>query len=103
VESKPNIRRRNAIAVPGQSQTRVSKAGAHPAPVKNQFGLLAGSLANERAAQADAGSFSLRDQSLQGRRTAPELLAKSTLWAQYCDAERSLEKAIRRLTGRRAA
>jgi bifunctional non-homologous end joining protein LigD len=36
-------------------------------------------------------------------RTAPKLLAKSTAWAQYCDAERSLEKAIRRLTGRQAA
>jgi bifunctional non-homologous end joining protein LigD len=30
-------------------------------------------------------------------RTVPALLAKSKAWADYCDAERPLESAIRRL------
>ena len=32
--------------------------------------------------------------------TAPALLAKSKAWADYCDAERPLEGAIRKLTAR---
>jgi bifunctional non-homologous end joining protein LigD len=32
-------------------------------------------------------------------RTAPALLARSKPWADYCDAERSLEPAIRKLIG----
>jgi bifunctional non-homologous end joining protein LigD len=37
-------------------------------------------------------------------RTVPPLLAKSSAWQDYCDGERSLEQAIKRLgKGRRAA
>ncbi len=36
-------------------------------------------------------------------RTAPGLMAKSAAWKDYCDSERPLFEAIKRLTGRRAA
>jgi bifunctional non-homologous end joining protein LigD len=32
-------------------------------------------------------------------RTVPALIAKSTAWQDYCDAERPLEPAIRKLVG----
>ena len=36
-------------------------------------------------------------------RSAPELLAKTDAWKEYCDSERPLEDAIKRLRLRRAA
>jgi bifunctional non-homologous end joining protein LigD len=36
-------------------------------------------------------------------RSAPELLAKTDAWREYCDSERPLEEAIKRLGLRRAA
>jgi bifunctional non-homologous end joining protein LigD len=36
-------------------------------------------------------------------RSAPELLAKTDAWQEYCDSERPLEEAIKRLGLRRAA
>ncbi len=39
---------------------------------------------------------------LRGTYDASELLAKTDAWQQYCDSERSLEDAIKRLGLRRA-
>jgi bifunctional non-homologous end joining protein LigD len=36
-------------------------------------------------------------------RTAPKLIHRSRAWSEYCDSERSLEKAIRRLSRAAAA
>jgi bifunctional non-homologous end joining protein LigD len=36
-------------------------------------------------------------------RTTPALIAKSKAWAEYCDSERQLEPAIRKLVGAGAA